>query len=141
MKLFDRQNRDLESRKLYALYEIAHTAVDFIAALSFLVGSVLFLWPAYQNPCDLALHHRLCLLHGEAHPAARTRGASISDRQGRPVGPADLGLGRSCHSGYPRRLTHLAPVSGPSSSLSAHPGVSLLLSPQSPIHEGKAIRN
>ena len=45
MKLFDRQNRDrtAESRRLYALYEIAHTAVDFIAALSFLVGSVLFL--------------------------------------------------------------------------------------------------
>jgi len=51
MRLFDHRNRDrnADTRRIYAAYEIAHTAVDFMAALCFLVGSVLFLWPAYET--------------------------------------------------------------------------------------------
>ncbi|KCZ54427.1 hypothetical protein HY29_14305 [Hyphomonas beringensis] len=46
MKLFTHENRDQspETRQAYALYEILHTAVDFIAAICFLIGSVLFFW-------------------------------------------------------------------------------------------------
>ena len=52
MPLFSQENRDRNAatRRVYAAYEIAHTAVDFIAAISFLVGSVLFLLPAYETP-------------------------------------------------------------------------------------------
>ena len=52
MPLFDRRNRDRndDTRRVYALFEIAHTCVDFAAALCFLVGSVLFLWPALETP-------------------------------------------------------------------------------------------
>lgn len=50
MKLFRTSNRDLnaDTRRVYATYEIAHTAVDFCAALCFLVGSVLFFWPEWE---------------------------------------------------------------------------------------------
>ncbi|MDM8164808.1 YrhK family protein [Roseovarius sp.] len=46
MPLFRHENRQRSerSRRLYAAYEIAHTVVDFSAALSFLIGSVLFFW-------------------------------------------------------------------------------------------------
>ncbi|MGY9049302.1 hypothetical protein P775_16175 [Puniceibacterium antarcticum] len=52
MKLFDHKNRERNdhTRRIYALYEIAHTAVDFLAAVSFLIGSVLFLFPDYETP-------------------------------------------------------------------------------------------
>ncbi|SNR24870.1 YrhK family protein [Puniceibacterium sediminis] len=51
MNLFDHSNRDRNdgTRRIYALYEIAHTSVDFSAAACFLIGSVLFLWPAYET--------------------------------------------------------------------------------------------
>ncbi|EGD77682.1 cobyric acid synthase [Salpingoeca rosetta] len=42
--------RSARTRRVHALYEIAHTAVDFAAAMSFLVGSILFLWSKYQIP-------------------------------------------------------------------------------------------
>ena len=44
MKLFDHRNRErnADTRRVYALFEIAHTAVDFGAALCFTIGSVLF---------------------------------------------------------------------------------------------------
>ena len=42
-----RQHSD-ETRRVYAAYEIAHTLADFIAAISFLIGSILFLWPVYE---------------------------------------------------------------------------------------------
>ena len=44
MALFTDENRQLtpQSRRIFALYEIARTTVDFLAAISFLVGSVLF---------------------------------------------------------------------------------------------------
>ncbi|TCP44438.1 YrhK family protein [Rhodovulum marinum] len=52
MQLFQHQNRErnAETRRVYAAYEIAHTAVDFAAALCFLVGSVLFFWQSLETP-------------------------------------------------------------------------------------------
>ncbi|SDH96260.1 YrhK family protein [Lutimaribacter saemankumensis] len=52
MPLFSHENRERNAatRRVYAAYEIAHTAVDFLAAISFLVGSVLFLFPDYERP-------------------------------------------------------------------------------------------
>ena len=51
MGLFDHRNRERNdaTRRIYAAYEIAHTAADFAAAISFLVGSVMFLWDAYET--------------------------------------------------------------------------------------------
>ena len=50
MGLFDHRNRErnADTRRIYAAYEIAHTVVDFMAAICFLVGSVLFLWAAFE---------------------------------------------------------------------------------------------
>lgn len=52
MPLFHHENRDrsAETRRVYAAFELAHTVVDFLAAFSFLAGSVLFFWPAYETP-------------------------------------------------------------------------------------------
>lgn len=46
MKLFHHENRQLnaETRRVYAAFEIAHTTVDFLAALCFIVGSVFFFY-------------------------------------------------------------------------------------------------
>jgi uncharacterized membrane protein YhfC len=51
MGLFDHRNRErnADTRRVYAAYEIAHTVVDFLAATCFLVGSVLFLWARYET--------------------------------------------------------------------------------------------
>jgi RsiW-degrading membrane proteinase PrsW (M82 family) len=48
MKLFHPDNRSAseEHARLWALYEIAYTVVDFLAALMFVVGSILFFWPS-----------------------------------------------------------------------------------------------
>ncbi|WP_109466307.1 YrhK family protein [Albibacillus kandeliae] len=45
----DRRNQNPESSRLYALYEIAYTAIDFGAALTFLVGSIMFLSENWQT--------------------------------------------------------------------------------------------
>lgn len=37
-------------RRIYAAYEVAYTAVDFLAAILFLVGSVLFFFKSLENP-------------------------------------------------------------------------------------------
>jgi hypothetical protein len=52
MPLFAHENRErnADTRRVYAAYEIAHTTVDFLAAISFLLGSVLFLFPSYETP-------------------------------------------------------------------------------------------
>ena len=52
MPLFSHENRERNAatRRVHAAYEIAHTAVDFLAAISFLVGSILFLFPDYERP-------------------------------------------------------------------------------------------
>lgn len=48
MKLFGAQNRSAspEHERIYALYELWYTVVDFGAAALFVVGSVLFFWEA-----------------------------------------------------------------------------------------------
>ena len=50
MRLFSHaaRQRTAETRKVYAAYEIAHTVVDFAAAVCFLTGSILFLWAEYE---------------------------------------------------------------------------------------------
>jgi uncharacterized membrane protein YhfC len=50
MRLFthEARQRSDETRRVYAAYEVAHTLADFIAAISFLIGSILFLWPMYE---------------------------------------------------------------------------------------------
>lgn len=52
MKLFRHRTRQAteESRRLYARFEIAYTIVDFMAAVSFVIGSVLFFFDAQQIP-------------------------------------------------------------------------------------------
>ncbi|WP_102109991.1 YrhK family protein [Oceaniglobus roseus] len=52
MKLFhyDHRDRSPESRRIYAAFEVAYTAVDFGAALCFIVGSVMFFYEAWQVP-------------------------------------------------------------------------------------------
>lgn len=52
MKFFNPDNRtlSLRSRRIYALYEIAYTTVDFLAALFFLVGSVMFFYASLEDP-------------------------------------------------------------------------------------------
>jgi len=49
--LFEPQGTTLpaRTRRLYAVYEIAYTLVDFLAALAFIVGSVLFFYAALQT--------------------------------------------------------------------------------------------
>jgi len=52
MRLFQHHNRQksAESRRIYAIYELAYTIVDFAAATCFVIGSILFLWKAYETP-------------------------------------------------------------------------------------------
>ena len=52
MTLFHEDNRSKspEAKRLYAAFEIAYTVADFTAALTFLAGSILFFWPAYETP-------------------------------------------------------------------------------------------
>ena len=51
MRLFQHRNRQnsAESRRIYALYELAYTIVDFAAATAFLIGSILFFWAEYET--------------------------------------------------------------------------------------------
>lgn len=51
MRLFYRENQDqnADTRRIYTLYEIARTSVDFAAAICFVIGSVLFFWPSVET--------------------------------------------------------------------------------------------
>ncbi|QQA42520.1 YrhK family protein [Pelagovum pacificum] len=46
MALFRHYNREKsqKSRHIYAVFELVYTAVDFTAAMFFLVGSIMFFW-------------------------------------------------------------------------------------------------
>ncbi|MGK7651104.1 MULTISPECIES: YrhK family protein [unclassified Roseovarius] len=45
MQMFkDKRHISPKTRRLYAIFELLHTLADFVAAFSFLVGSILFLW-------------------------------------------------------------------------------------------------
>lgn len=50
-KLFRHRNREqsARSRRIYAAHELAHTIADFIAAVSFLIGSILFFWKSLET--------------------------------------------------------------------------------------------
>ncbi|WP_417719497.1 YrhK family protein [Salipiger sp.] len=50
MKLFDHSNRqrNADTRRVYARFELVHTFVDFAAALCFTIGSVLFFWKQFE---------------------------------------------------------------------------------------------
>jgi hypothetical protein len=50
--LFDSNapDRSPAHARIYAMHEVLRTAVDFGAALCFLVGSVLFFWPETEFP-------------------------------------------------------------------------------------------
>ena len=52
MRLFRHRNREKsrDTRRLYAAFELAYTAIDFSAAVCFLVGSVLFFWKSLETP-------------------------------------------------------------------------------------------
>ncbi|MDX1648609.1 MAG: YrhK family protein [Myxococcota bacterium] len=45
----ENRNRSQRHRDLYAAFEIAHTAVDFTAALFFVIGSCLFLDASWRH--------------------------------------------------------------------------------------------
>lgn len=51
MALFDpdNRNRSADHRKVYALYEVAYTLVDFAAAFLFIVGSGMFFYKSLEN--------------------------------------------------------------------------------------------
>jgi len=51
MALFDPSNgtKSERHRKIYALYELAFTFVDFSAAILFFVGSILFFYKPLEN--------------------------------------------------------------------------------------------
>jgi len=51
MKLFRHETRQksAESRRVWALYELAYTLVDFGAAICFTIGSVLFFWNSLET--------------------------------------------------------------------------------------------
>ncbi|WP_265500614.1 YrhK family protein [Paracoccus beibuensis] len=45
-----RREASAATRRLYARVELVHTAVDFGAAVSFLIGSILFFYESLQTP-------------------------------------------------------------------------------------------
>ncbi|MBI1417440.1 MAG: hypothetical protein GC146_09475 [Limimaricola sp.] len=50
MRLFDSSNstRNPRTRRTWALFELAHTLVDFGAALCFIIGSAMFFYASLQ---------------------------------------------------------------------------------------------
>ncbi|WP_417310110.1 YrhK family protein [Devosia sp.] len=51
MALFrpDTATKSQRNKRIYALYELGHTLVDFAAALFFIIGSVMFFFDAWQT--------------------------------------------------------------------------------------------
>ena len=51
MPLFSHRNRERnhETRRVYALFELVYTFVDFAAALCFTIGSVMFFWDSLMT--------------------------------------------------------------------------------------------
>lgn len=52
MPLFHHENRQrtAETRRIYALFELVYTVIDFSAAVCFVIGSVMFFSEAWQTP-------------------------------------------------------------------------------------------
>ena len=51
MPMFSPENRTktAEHQRIYALYEVWYTAVDFLAAFQFIIGSVFFFWKSTED--------------------------------------------------------------------------------------------
>jgi len=51
MNLFrnNRRNASANHNRVYARYEIAHTLADFLAAVCFIIGSIMFFYDAWQT--------------------------------------------------------------------------------------------
>lgn len=51
MQLFhpEARNRSPEHQRIYALYAVWYTVVDFLAAFQFIIGSVLFFWQSTED--------------------------------------------------------------------------------------------
>lgn len=51
MRLFDARNhtKNAENRRLYTIYQLIYTMVDFGAAMLFLIGSILFFYQSLQD--------------------------------------------------------------------------------------------
>lgn len=51
-RLFHHENRERshETRRVYALFELVYTCVDFSAALCFIVGSICFFYESLMTP-------------------------------------------------------------------------------------------
>lgn len=51
MQLFSHKNRQRnhETRRVYAAFELLYTVVDFSAALCFTIGSVMFFWDSLMT--------------------------------------------------------------------------------------------
>lgn len=51
MKLFrhDAPDQSEKAQRLYARAELTYTVIDFCAALAFLIGSVMFFYPAWEH--------------------------------------------------------------------------------------------
>lgn len=47
--LRDRRNTSKDTRRIYAVFELIYTAVDFSAAMCFVVGSVMYLFDAWAR--------------------------------------------------------------------------------------------
>ncbi|RYH04252.1 hypothetical protein EU805_02440 [Salipiger sp. IMCC34102] len=45
----DKSHDHPRKKRIYATYELAHTVVDLMAAICFVVGSALFFFPAYET--------------------------------------------------------------------------------------------
>lgn len=52
MQLFRHENRERnhDTRRIYAWFELVYTLVDFSAALCFVLGSLLFFWNRFETP-------------------------------------------------------------------------------------------
>ena len=52
MTIFALENatKSSETQRIYAYYELLHTLIDFFAALSFLIGSIMFFYQAWLVP-------------------------------------------------------------------------------------------
>ncbi|THH36812.1 hypothetical protein E4Z66_07655 [Aliishimia ponticola] len=61
----DRSGQSESYQRRYAAYELVYTLVDFLAALLFVVGSVLFFFESYQTPATW------CFLVGSIFFAAK----------------------------------------------------------------------
>lgn len=92
MSLFDARNhaKNAGNRRLFAIYELIYTAVDFGAAMLFLVGSIMFFYPEVEIPATwcfvigsalFAAKPTLCIVR-ELHYLAKGDLEDLADESG-----------------------------------------------------------